>query len=314
MKKQTVPVRLCVLPCPNGRPERRERILNTIAAAGFCPEEEAQLCLLWPEGAWLAGEDCLQTLCGHVGEDWDALIPVCRGERGWPVLLRRETAEKLPEDLLPEGVDTVLRELGCRRGFVPVEDWCCTCLARTEEDAAMMEIYGRVPYGGIPDEAACRALLAEAGTLPHIVRHCEKTAEVAVELAKCLSAGGYEMDIDLVRAGALLHDILRLTPPHALTGAKLLAERGYFDTAEVVRRHMDLEPGTEGKVNETSLVFFADKLAMEDRRVSLRRRHENSCMKTDSEEMRAYIWRRFEVARITEKAIAAALELGRDVL
>ena len=177
-----------------------------------------------------------------------------------------------------------------------------------------MKIYQKTPYAGVPDAEACRALLAEQGTLPHIVCHCEKTAQVAAELARSLSAVGYEMDIPLVQAGALLHDVLRLTPPHAMNGALLLAERGWFETAEIVRWHMDLPVGREAEVNETSVVFFADKLAMEDRRVSLRRRHESSCIKANTEEMRAYIWRRFDVARITEKAIAAALELEQDTL
>lgn len=310
IEQEKTTIRLQLLPCPQGDSGRIQRCL---AAAGLTVGDQGADCLLWPEDAYLTSPRTLRTLL-ESPEGWDAVLPLCRGKQGWPVLLRGHTAEKPFACTDPSQLSACIGQAGLRRGFVQVEDFLCTRRAETPEDLALMEIYSRVPYRGVPDAAACRALLAEQGTLPHIVRHCEKTAQVAVELAQSLRAGGYELDVDLVRAGALLHDVLRLTPPHAMRGALLLAERGWFETAEVVRWHMDLPQGQEAEVNETSVVFLADKLAMEDRRVSLRRRHENSCTKSQDEEMRAYIWRRFQVARITEKAIAKALELDGDTL
>ncbi len=61
----------------------------------------------------------------------------------------------------------------------------------------------------IPTIEDCFKLLKQCHTPKHIIRHCEVTADFAVELAKKIAANGTEVNIDFVHRACLLHDIMR---------------------------------------------------------------------------------------------------------
>ncbi len=125
----------------------------------------------------------------------------------------------------------------------------------------------------IPDRDTCLALLHEYHTPAHIQRHCIAVAEEALRLGRRLNDAGLALDLDLIEAGALLHDILRLEPDHAAAGAALLLDLGYTRPAEVVAAHMDLHEVLPPAVDETLVVFLADKQVREDYRVTVEERY-----------------------------------------
>ena len=44
----------------------------------------------------------------------------------------------------------------------------------------------------------------------HIIRHCETTAKLGVDIAKKIAANGVEINVDFVERACLLHDVLRV--------------------------------------------------------------------------------------------------------
>jgi membrane-bound lytic murein transglycosylase B len=68
-----------------------------------------------------------------------------------------------------------------------------------------------------------------------------------------------------------LHDIAKGRPAHADAGAARLAGLGYPDLAGIVARHMDFELAG-APLDAAAVVFIADKLVREDRRISLETR------------------------------------------
>lgn len=128
----------------------------------------------------------------------------------------------------------------------------------------------------VPDEAACLKLLERAETPLRVREHCRAAAEVADGLCAALCRRGIILNAGLVRAGALLHDLRRAEPRHAEAGARWLAGRGYLSVAAVVGSHMELSPEEEGRWSESALVFLADKLVRETRRVTLEERFDAS--------------------------------------
>ncbi|MBU1260937.1 MAG: HD domain-containing protein [Planctomycetes bacterium] len=62
----------------------------------------------------------------------------------------------------------------------------------------------------IPTIEQCYELLKQCHVPKHIVRHCEATADFAVELAKRILRNGIKIDIDFVHRACLLHDIMRV--------------------------------------------------------------------------------------------------------
>ena len=115
-------------------------------------------------------------------------------------------------------------------------------------------------------------LLAGSGLPEKRIAHSRAVAEVSVALAAALNGHGLQLCIPLVRAGGLLHDIARAQEQHPAAGADFLEGLGYPRVAAVVRLHMDLGGPAGAIVDETRLVFLADKLVRGDRVVGLDRR------------------------------------------
>jgi molybdenum cofactor cytidylyltransferase len=124
----------------------------------------------------------------------------------------------------------------------------------------------------LPNEARCLELLAGSGLPEKRIAHSHAVADVAAAMAVALNERGLRLCLPLVRAGGLLHDIARTQERHPDAGADLLEALGYPRAAAVVRLHMDLGGPAGDGVDETRLVFLADKLVRSDRVVGLERR------------------------------------------
>jgi uncharacterized protein len=118
----------------------------------------------------------------------------------------------------------------------------------------------------IPTREQCFELIRRYRMLPHIVRHSELVTNVALLIARKLNSRGQHLDIALVEAGALLHDItkticIQTNENHAQTGGELLASLGYPAVANIVRQHICLDPESSdpNAVTEAELINYADK-------------------------------------------------------
>ena len=118
----------------------------------------------------------------------------------------------------------------------------------------------------IPTKEQCLELIGQHKMLPHIVRHSQLVTRVAVLIARKLNGVGQQLDLALVEAGALLHDItktisIETSENHAQTGGELLTSLGYPGVAEIVRQHICLDPGSfdPDAVTEAEVVNYADK-------------------------------------------------------
>ena len=125
----------------------------------------------------------------------------------------------------------------------------------------------------IPGEDECLRMLYENGTPEKVIRHCAAVSKKADALAAGLESRGVLLDRALIRAAALLHDIERAKPHHAQAGADLLLSMGLPNISRIVASHMELTTDQEKKIDETSVVFLADKLVKDDTEVTLEERY-----------------------------------------
>ena len=82
---------------------------------------------------------------------------------------------------------------------------------------------------GLPSREQAIELLRKNKCPPEVISHCEAVANLAFEIAVKLQKKGYEVDLDLVEAGALLHDIGRSKThkvDHGYVGAKIVQSEG----------------------------------------------------------------------------------------
>lgn len=76
----------------------------------------------------------------------------------------------------------------------------------------------------------------------NVVEHCLAVSEYAYELALAIKNKGYNVDVELVRLGGLLHDIGRSKThgiEHGVVGAEILRELGFDEKiALIAERHI----------------------------------------------------------------------------
>lgn len=128
-------------------------------------------------------------------------------------------------------------------------------------------------------------LISKYGVPEKIKKHCKKVAFVAEDLAVKLNQKGCNLNVELIRFAALLHDIARTEKNHAVIGGEWLNKSGYPEVAEIVASHMKLEEYDANHITEKTVVFLADKLVKEDELVSLEQRYKSSIECADKSEI-----------------------------
>ena len=113
--------------------------------------------------------------------------------------------------------------------------------------------------------------------LEHIVAHSLQVCRVSLFLTDRL--GLPELNRELIRAAALLHDITKTRSfstqeDHAETGERLIADLGYPEVAGIVGQHVRLNRyGSASAIPaDAEIVNYADKRVLHDRIVPLSER------------------------------------------
>lgn len=127
----------------------------------------------------------------------------------------------------------------------------------------------------IPTEEDCLRILREVGCSESVIRHCITVKEIAVQIAKMCKK---EVDLPLIVAGALLHDIGRSVTHsilHVVEGSKIARRLGLpEELVNIIERHVSAGIPKEEAVRlglgfkdfipvtlEEMIVCYADKLA-----------------------------------------------------
>jgi len=130
----------------------------------------------------------------------------------------------------------------------------------------------------IPSPKTCFRLQREMGMLKNIVVHCQQVCRVALTLVNNADGLSSHMDLDLIMAAALLHDItktrsFKTKEDHAQTGEQYLKQRGYPEVGQIVGQHVKLSTyENNGLPNAAEIINYADKRVLHDQVVSLDRR------------------------------------------
>jgi len=96
--------------------------------------------------------------------------------------------------------------------------------------------------GKIPSSREALEILKASGCSPKVIRHCKAVSDLAVQIAWKCKENGVDVDVNLVRIGALLHDIGRSkthSVHHPIIGAEIARS---FNLPEpivrIIKRHL----------------------------------------------------------------------------
>jgi uncharacterized protein len=132
--------------------------------------------------------------------------------------------------------------------------------------------------GQIPAEETCLKLLTRYETPDHIILHSKKVWDVGRLLGEALRRNQLPVDMALLRASCLLHDVGKFpcivdgTRYHDIRGEQILEEEGYPDVARIVVQHVILRSNILDGIKEEHIVYYADKRVVHDYIVSIEER------------------------------------------
>ncbi len=94
----------------------------------------------------------------------------------------------------------------------------------------------------LPTREQAIELLRKNNCSPQIINHCQTVTEISLELAHQLQKKGSKIDLKLVEAGALLHDIGRSKTnnvDHGAVGAQIAQTEGLPDAVvRIIKTHV----------------------------------------------------------------------------
>jgi uncharacterized protein len=173
----------------------------------------------------------------------------------------------------------------------------------------------------IPTRSECLGLMAQVKMPDHIQKHCFVVAQIAMFLGGLLNGNSARLDLQLLEAGALLHDIAKARTlstggRHEDVGAGMLRALGYAPLVPIVREHVILDlAALRGPITESLVVNYADKRVKHDQIVSLRDRFSDLIGRyAKTREHQTWLQEKFDLYLLLESKIFEHLTITPDDL
>jgi molybdenum cofactor cytidylyltransferase len=184
--------------------------------------------------------------------------PTFRGRRGHPPLVSLACFDGSVSPQMEGGLGAVIaREKDVTD--LPVLDEGILWDMDTPEEYSRMA--AKISGEGIPTEAECEAILEHFGVPAAVVAHSRAVADGAVRLARSLNRAGGALDLSLVYAAGMLHDLSKARPSRDWDGMDALWQLGFDKLGSIEYWLRDWIPGLETPLSESHVVYWADQPA-----------------------------------------------------
>ncbi len=227
------------------------------------------------------------------------IMPCFKGQPGHPPLIPSELTTRIQA----LGKNATLRVLLAaeKKRTLTLHDQ--GILMDADDPDGYRRVLDKVRSLDIPNREECLSIVDQELPREHPIRdHLALVARTALKLAHAVSD---PVNVDLVIAAALLHDVKRMEKKHAGAGAALLQDLGFTRVSTVISQHMDIELDLHAPVQEKELVYFADKLCTRHGLdIDYHHRFRNHLEKTPW--AATNIWKRYENTRHIQARIEAA--------
>ncbi len=234
------------------------------------PETEAFFIL--PVDIPLVRPETVRRLVVIRDDNRDRIIHPCfLAERGHPPLIPASLRDEIIAWDSPGGLKALLDGHADRCLDVEVPDRNILFDVDTPDD--YQELAVRWQNRLIPAAEECEAILTRIHPVePAVLAHSRAVASAAVAMGRACNQAGAGLNLDLILAGALLHDLAKGRPDHARAGAEMLREYSWPEVAMIVGAHIDLPVSEDEPVTEAEVVHLADKVVRGVSLVSLEKR------------------------------------------
>jgi len=187
------------------------------------------------------------------------LYPSFLEKRGHPPLMAMEVADQIAR----------MEGAGCLKGAlqrfeaqaIQVEMPDENILSDMDTPADCRRIQMRWEDYDIPSVAECESIMTRVLPVKESVcRHSRQVAQLAALMGTELNRVGCRLNLGLITAGALLHDIAKGQPGHDRAAAGILREMGFHRAADIAASHVDIDLRDGEAIDEAQVVYLADKM------------------------------------------------------
>jgi molybdenum cofactor cytidylyltransferase len=244
------------------------------------------------------------------------MYPCFKGKRGHPPLISTDYIDEILCFEGTGGLRQILKRHEDQSLNIEVDDESILWDMDTKDDYNRLSKYFyEYRY---PEKEQCFKLLEKQKVHKKIIEHGKKVAEIGEILCTALEQKGHLLNINWIICAGLLHDIARGQPGHAKVGKEIvLRELGCQEIAEIIGCHMDLGEKSPEIIDETAVVYLADKLVRETKIVSLNERMQTTLEKfKDEQSVIPFAIKRIQKAQQIKKEIEKILgvELKKIIL
>ncbi len=133
----------------------------------------------------------------------------------------------------------------------------------------------------IPTRSECLIIMDKVRMPDHIRKHSMMVAVVALYLGGLLNRNSSRLNLELLEAASLLHDIAKMESvesggSHSELGARMLTDFGFLPLASIVEDHVTMDlVRVYGPINESVIVNYCDKRVKHDQMVTVKERFED---------------------------------------
>lgn len=209
----------------------------------------------------------------YLRREYQVIRPSYKGMPGHPLLIRKSFFPVVYDFHGPYGLRGVLSQHMDKVMDVPVPEYGILMDADVPEQYEEILVYKQ--ESRIPNTEKCFEIMKWLNLPQRVINHSVAVAEKAVSLAEAANRAGAFLNLNLIVAAALLHDIAYNMPKHPKTAALWLRQMGMPQVAAVVENHSYLPDRVLYELDETIIVFLADKLLLGDRPCTIEQRYEH---------------------------------------
>ena len=254
-------------------PDYQKGMFTSVLAGISCLPLNYKAFFVMPVDIPLVRSVTIHRLLDEADRQPDTIIyPTFETHRGHPPLLPSSLIPPLLQWKQDGGLKAFLNS--CRN--LALEVPVCDRNILFDIDAAddLQEALERLQRYDVPTEAECDVIMnvIYPMSLP-VRRHCVKVAEVAMVIGSRLQQRGQKMDMEMIRAAAMLHDVAKGMPNHDKEADRMLHDMGFGKVGDLVAEHTDLRYADSQTTIEEKIVYLADKFVDDDNVVSLDKRY-----------------------------------------
>jgi len=198
--------------------------------------------------------------------------PVYEGKDGHPIILKKEFFRTILEHDGTMGIQGVIKNNKEKCGKLSFVDPGIVMDADRPKDYFKILEYNE--NKNCPTVEICEKIQKYFKIEEDIALHSQKVTTLALDIYEKLKKKGVKLNVNLLIAGGLLHDIGKGKVNHGKVGSRWLKSMGYKKLSDIVSEHMELKKISKVPT-EKEVIFLSDKLVKEDKIVTIEKRFKN---------------------------------------